>query len=236
MAGASADEFHVPEYQIGAPGSPSTRSLVAALAPDVIVVACFPSRIPRRTARLARLAALNVHPSRLPNGRGPDPLFWTLRRGDGRAAVTVHALDDQLDAGPIFAQRDLGYPDGTTEADLDAMLAEAGGAILVETAIALAAGTAVAAPQDEGSATSHPWPGEEDYTITADGSARAAYNFIRGIRGRGVPVTITTAAERIVVHEALCHVDSAAPTESGPLTRWVRFADGWLLVRERRDR
>lgn len=235
MAGAARTGGEPRVFQTAAPGSRSTRHLLSSLQPDVLAVACYPTRIPSRTTALARLGALNVHPSLLPEGRGPDPLFWTLRRGDGRAGATIHALADRFDAGPIYAQRAIDYPDGTTEPELDAMLAQAGGSLLVETISALASGTAVAAPQDERQASYQSWPSEGDYTIGADGSARAAFNFIRGIAGRRSPVTIAAPDGRVIVAEALRYVREAPPTgRDADGTRWIEFADGCLLVREGR--
>lgn len=231
MVGSSSTTARLPVYQIGPAGAPATRELIASLAPDVIAVACFPTRIPRQTTKLARLGALNVHPSRLPEGRGPDPLFWTLRRGDGQAAVTVHALASRLDAGPIYAQRDLRYPDGTPESVLDAMLASDGGTLLAETIGALVADAALPQPQDERLATYQPWPEERDYVIDTRRSARAAFNFIRGVAERPHPVTIETADERFAVASALCFSDRPAPGAGGEEgQRWIRFSDGWLLI------
>lgn len=235
MAGSARTDGQPRLFQIAAPGSESTRELLAVLQPDVVAVACYPTRIPGRTAGLARLGAVNVHPSLLPEGRGPDPLFWTLRRGDGRAGVTIHALADRFDAGPIYAQRAIDYSGGTTESQLDAMLAEAGGWLLAETVTALATGTAVAMPQDERRASYQSWPAEEDYTIGTDGSARAAFNFIRGIAGRRYPVTIATPDEPVIVAEALRYArDGRPPGSDSDGARWIGFADGWLLIRERR--
>lgn len=231
IAGTTSRIPDVPTFLIGSAGAPSTRSLIASFDPDIIAVACFPARIPSHTTRLARLAAVNVHPSRLPEGRGPDPLFWTLRRGDGRAAVSVHALGARLDAGPIYAQREVDYPDGTSETVLDATLAAIGGELLAETSYALVAGTANAVPQEERLATYEPWPTARDYVIDSGWSARAAYNFIRGVAARPDPVFIVTADGPIVVATANHYVDRRPAATSDDGGHWVRFSDGWLRVR-----
>ena len=232
MAGSGPSHVRAPLFHIGRTGSASTRQLVSSLAPDVIAIACYPTRIPPQTAAIARLGALNVHPSRLPAGRGPDPLFWTLRRGDGQAAVTVHALDVQMDAGPIYLQRDLEYPDGTTESELNDLLATAGGALLVETIAGLATNALFPTAQDETRATYQTWPTAGDFVIDTTLSARAAYNFIRGVAGRYVPVTIATPAGDIIVDEALQYVTGEGPAAiDAAETRWVQFADGWLRIR-----
>jgi methionyl-tRNA formyltransferase len=48
---------------------------------------------------------LNVHPSLLPRWRGAAPVERTIMAGDAETGVTVIRLTEELDAGPIAAQR-----------------------------------------------------------------------------------------------------------------------------------
>ena len=54
---------------------------------------------------LARARWLNVHPSLLPRWRGAAPIERALMAGDDETAVSVIELVEELDAGPIAAQR-----------------------------------------------------------------------------------------------------------------------------------
>src|SRR5579862_3381812 len=130
---------------------------VRPLAPDIIAVACWPRLIPRGFRQLAPLA-VNVHPSLLPDNRGPAPVFWTLRLGQQVSGVTIHVLEDRADTGPILAQRRLPVPEGISAADLEAQLAAAGGELLAQVARDFATGQLVPWPQDEAQATYYPWP------------------------------------------------------------------------------
>ena len=49
--------------------------------------------------------ALNFHPSPLPVGRGPYPLFQAILEAWPEWGVTAHALDPSFDTGPILAQK-----------------------------------------------------------------------------------------------------------------------------------
>lgn len=49
--------------------------------------------------------ALNFHPSPLPNGRGPYPLFKAILDGASDWGVTAHVLEPAFDTGPIIAQK-----------------------------------------------------------------------------------------------------------------------------------
>jgi len=50
------------------------------------------------------LPAVNVHPSLLPDGRGPAPVQWILSTHPDAAGVTIHKLTAEADAGDILAQ------------------------------------------------------------------------------------------------------------------------------------
>jgi methionyl-tRNA formyltransferase len=71
-------------------------------APTVVVVA-YGLLIPE--ALLAERLWLNVHPSLLPRWRGAAPVERAIMAGDEETGVTVHRTVEELDAGPIAAQR-----------------------------------------------------------------------------------------------------------------------------------
>lgn len=50
---------------------------------------------------------LVVHASDLPRGRGWSPLSWQILEGRDRIVVTLFEAVDELDAGPIYLQREL---------------------------------------------------------------------------------------------------------------------------------
>ena len=49
---------------------------------------------------------VNLHPSLLPNGRGADPIPWSLIK-DERQGATIHIIDSGLDTGGILAQKEI---------------------------------------------------------------------------------------------------------------------------------
>jgi methionyl-tRNA formyltransferase len=180
----------IPVYEVNGLAAPETIALLRGLAPDALCVACFNRRFPAALLGMTRFGCLNVHPSLLPDNRGPDPLFWTFRRGDRETGATIHLMDATLDAGPIVAQQRLAVPEGITEAVLERTCAELGGALLVRALRGLADGTLTPTPQDASRALSYPLPGPDDCTITRDWPARVAYTFAAGIVGRERPAYI----------------------------------------------
>jgi methionyl-tRNA formyltransferase len=73
------------------------------LPAETIVVAAYGLLVP--PALLDRHLWLNVHPSMLPRWRGAAPVERALMAGDEETGVTIIRLVEELDAGPIAAQR-----------------------------------------------------------------------------------------------------------------------------------
>jgi methionyl-tRNA formyltransferase len=176
-----AQEHALPLLEVGSLRDAATLATLASYQPDAICVACFSHRLPAEVLRIPRLGCLNVHPSLLPENRGPDPLFWTFRRGDRMAGVTIHLMDEGFDSGPLLLQEAVPVPDGISARTLEAQLAARGGKLLAQALAGLATGTLHPVPQDNARASSYPMPSAEDMLITPEMSARHAYNFACGL-------------------------------------------------------
>lgn len=71
---------------------------------DFLLVACWPYLISEALITSPRKAALNLHPSLLPDFRGPNPIEQQLASGTSGFGVTLHLLNHQFDRGDIIAQ------------------------------------------------------------------------------------------------------------------------------------
>jgi len=82
---------------------PERLDASVSLPADTIVCVAYGQLIP--PALLERHLWLNVHPSLLPRWRGAAPVERAIMAGDAETGVTVIKLVEELDAGPIAAQR-----------------------------------------------------------------------------------------------------------------------------------
>jgi len=82
----------------------SIEALMRACRPDLAVCWGYPWRIPLSALEVPRLGSINNHPAFLPRHRGPIPVSWAIREGDGSFGVTWHRMDADLDTGAILAQ------------------------------------------------------------------------------------------------------------------------------------
>lgn len=170
------------------------RKRIMALAPDVIVVACFPWRVPRSIRDISRFGFINVHPSLLPDGRGPEPVFWAFRRGLRTTGVTIHRMDDGLDTGPILAQEVIEIGADATIVTLETHLARVGGRVLHAVIRDLALGLVREREQPPGPWSDAPFPSRHDLVATTEWSATRVARFIRAVAPVHGPVPIRIVA------------------------------------------
>jgi len=191
----------------------AVQEALAAFAAELFVVSCFPWRVPAALLATARHGGLNLHPALLPDGRGPDPLFWLYRRGALRTGLTLHQLTDELDAGPIVAQQTVDVPLGLPGDQLERLLGQLGGWLLARALADLPAALAAARPQDERRARFDPLPSPADWTVTPDWPAWRAVHFLRGVIPLGYrPLLVWPGAAPVPVARLIAW--AASPTHA----------------------
>jgi methionyl-tRNA formyltransferase len=126
---------------------------LAALRPDVGVVAAYGEILRKAVLAIPPLGYLNIHPSLLPLHRGPTPVPGAILAGDTETGVTVMRLDAKMDAGPILAQRRVELPADVRAKAFTEYLFQLGAELLVETLAPYAVGQVVPVPQDDSQAT-----------------------------------------------------------------------------------
>jgi methionyl-tRNA formyltransferase len=120
---------------------------LAALAPDVVVVAAYGLLLPPAVLAVPRLGCINIHASLLPRWRGAAPVQRALLAGDAVTGVSIMRMEAGLDTGPVYATERLAIGPRDTAADLTTRLAVVGARALVATLAALEHGAPVATAQ-----------------------------------------------------------------------------------------
>ncbi len=109
---------------------PDAVAAVAAIEPDLIVLADYGQLIPRVLLDLPPRGFLNLHPSALPRHRGAAPIPATILAGDAASAVTLMVVTEEMDAGPIVAVEPLEVRSDDTAVTLEERAAGAAAALL----------------------------------------------------------------------------------------------------------
>ena len=95
------------------------------------VVVAYGKIIP--AAVLSQTPMVNVHFSLLPRWRGAAPVERAILAGDTQTGVCIMNVEETLDTGHVFAQREINIVDMHTTETLTADLAVLGAELLVET-------------------------------------------------------------------------------------------------------
>lgn len=96
-------------------------ALLESLKPDFIISYGFPLLIDEQTIAAARVAAINVHPGRLPDYRGANPT-WAVYLGEPEIDITVHRLSSEFDTGDILGVTTLPVGNSPTPDQLEEMM------------------------------------------------------------------------------------------------------------------
>ncbi len=122
---------------------------------DFFVVASFGKIIPKEILDIPKFGSLNVHPSLLPELRGPSPIQNTiLGTHHALPGVTIIKMDEEMDHGPILAQEEVEiapWPDHYEV--VEEKLARAGGKLLVKVLENYQGLTLISISQDDSKAT-----------------------------------------------------------------------------------
>jgi len=120
---------------------------------DIFIVVAYGKIIPESLFEIPSHGTLNVHPSLLPRLRGPSPIQSAIL-GEEKTGVTVMLLDEQMDHGPIVAQRQVEVASWPPKASmLGKILAEEGARLLAQNILPWIDGKIKATAQDDSAAT-----------------------------------------------------------------------------------
>jgi methionyl-tRNA formyltransferase len=197
---------------------------LAALSPDLGVVAAYGKLLPEALLRIPPLGLINVHASLLPRWRGAAPVHRAVIAGDEVTGVTIMRVVKELDAGAMFAAESRPIGPDETSPQVESDLAVMGARLLVDVVDLIASGRATETPQDETRVTLAPKIAKGEGAIDWNRPARALHNLIRGLQPWPL-VSAHLEGERILLH-------ASQPTEEivdrapGVITR----ADGDTLA------
>jgi methionyl-tRNA formyltransferase len=105
---------------------------VLAFKPQLLVVADYTQKIPAALVNATEYGGFNVHPSLLPNYRGPAPIPWAIYNGETETGVSIVTLAEEFDTGEIIAQEKEAISATDTTPELLDRLFKKGGVLLVK--------------------------------------------------------------------------------------------------------
>lgn len=149
----AAEALGLPVLQPETLRDPAVVAQLAALTPEVGVVAAYGEILRKAVLSIPPLGYLNIHPSLLPLHRGPTPVAGAIMAGDQETGVSIIRLDPGMDSGPILAQAVVPLTATARAGPLTDGLFRLGAQMLVEVLPRYAAGEVVPVAQDHSQAT-----------------------------------------------------------------------------------
>lgn len=216
--------------------NPKVHEFIKSANPDLLWITDFRYLIPSETIALARLGAVNLHPSLLPAYRGRASINWAILNGERQLGLTAHFVDEGMDTGDIINQISYEISDDEDVGDCLNILYPLYGRITRKVLAYFEAGCVPRIPQDHSSATSFSRRRPEDGFINWTQSARSIFNLVRAVTSPYPGAFTTLMGNCINIWKARIASDTESTTvpgrviaehELGPL---VQCGQGTLLL------
>ncbi len=150
-------------------------------SPELIVTCAYGQMLPKALLDAPQFGCINVHASLLPKYRGGAPIHKAVIEGESKTGISLMKMAVKMDAGPVFAQREISIgSDDTTEIIHDRLM-ECAALCIREDLKKAVTNEAVYVVQDESQVSFAYNISAEDERIDFRQSGRAIYNQIRGL-------------------------------------------------------
>ncbi|KJX98563.1 hypothetical protein TI39_contig405g00003 [Zymoseptoria brevis] len=98
---------------------------------DLVITVSFGLLVPARILQAARYGGVNVHPSLLPDLRGPAPIQRALLQGRKETGVSLQTMHpERFDAGKVLDRRKVDVPENAGVGDMIGILGPLGAGLL----------------------------------------------------------------------------------------------------------
>ena len=81
---------------------------------DILVSCGYHLLIPEKVVNSARIAAINIHPGKLPEYRGQSVIEWAMLNGEDELYMTMHLITNKFDDGEILMETPVSFKDTDT--------------------------------------------------------------------------------------------------------------------------
>jgi len=134
--------FHKPQGE--------QETLAALIDADLLLTIGYGVILPTSVISLPTHGSINLHFSLLPRWRGAAPVQRAIEAGDSVSGVTVFALDEGMDTGPIYLEKRFALDADITSDELLNELADLGAEAVAQTLTLIEQGVRPHAQSSEG--------------------------------------------------------------------------------------
>lgn len=156
-------------------------AFVKELNPSLIITCAYGQIVPQGLLDIPPLGCINVHASLLPLLRGGAPIHHALIDGYDKTGVTIMQMIDKMDAGVMYAKKEITISDDDDLGTLWERLKVIGSELLISVLDEYIAGNLKGEEQDESKVTYAFNIKREEEKIDFNQDARNVFNQIRGL-------------------------------------------------------
>lgn len=229
-----AQEYGLPVITPDSVNTPEVERAVTELRPDFVFSFYYRSMIGAPILNAARLGALNIHGSMLPNFRGRAPVNWAILHGARASGATLHYMVSRADAGDIVDQLAVPILEDDEAREVFNKVTVAAEIILARSLPGLIAGSAPRLPQrlEEGKYYGRRRP--EDGKIDWSAGARDIHNLVRAVAPPFPGAFSQIDGQRWMIHKTRVEPRTIEPSERARLFGadgrcYVACCDGGVL-------
>jgi len=200
---------------------------------DMLITAAYGQILPHEVLTMAKVNNINVHGSLLPLYRGGAPIQRSIINGDKVTGVTIMEMVDKMDAGKMYAKKEVVIEDEDNTTSIFDKLAIAGNELLLEVLPDLFLNRIEGIEQDESQVTFAWNIKREEELIDFNKDVESVFNLIRGLSL--VPGAYTIYKEKeLKIYKASVYSKETDDKEVGSLNiigknrLVVKCKDGYL--------
>lgn len=204
---------------------------------DMLITAAYGQILPSEVLKLAKVNNINVHASLLPLHRGGAPIHRAIINGDSKTGVTIMEMVNKMDAGRMYAQKEVTIDKNINTTQLFKVLQEVGKDLLLEVLPDLLENKIEGIYQDEDKVTYSFNIKREEEKIDFNKTVTEVHNLIRGLSE--VPGAYCLYKDKeMKIYSSLIHSETNDDRPVGSLKienknrLLVRCKDGYLEMLE----
>jgi methionyl-tRNA formyltransferase len=201
-----------------------------SLKADAFVVLAYGHILPKKVLEMPHYGSVNVHPSLLPEHRGPSPMQATLLNGDSKSGVTIMLMDEKMDHGPILTQEHFTIPVNANYQVIERTVHKIGPKLLTETLLGYFKGDIEPTEQDHNEATYCKLINKTDAELKHTMTTQEALGIIRAYSSWPISYLLLPGNLRLQILEA--ELAETFPSKDLVLeeTPILRFANGGIRI------
>ena len=154
---------------------------VKELNPDIIITLAYGQIVPQGLLDIPQYGCLNLHGSLLPKYRGAAPIQYSLINGDKVTGMTLMEMVAAMDAGKMYAKKEVVIEDDDNSTSLFLKMADAAKELILEKLPLYIDGKLHGEEQDESLVSFCPTIKPEQEKLDLSLTAKEIWGWIRGL-------------------------------------------------------